>query len=100
MTDGLPRSPATWRLFDPDHLPYITTEYHHDSSGVNGFPANVSVGDRALAYVAAAGTSVRNRDCTGEECGREEQDRPRTWWFGCCGLDCCCLWHYYCGFSN
>jgi hypothetical protein len=48
-------------LYDPTILPTISTHAFHDSAGVNGFPANVILGDRAVIALINAKTPTRAR---------------------------------------
>ena len=59
--DGDSQRPNDWKLYDPAVLPLITSYSFHDSAGVNGYPANVYLGDRALISIMNARVSIRAR---------------------------------------
>jgi hypothetical protein len=50
-----------WKAYDPFILPAITSALSHDSSGVNGHPANVILCERPAMDIINAGVSQRTR---------------------------------------
>jgi hypothetical protein len=51
--------PKEWKLYDLPFLPLVSQYSYHDSAGVNSFPANIFLGDRAL--IAVVNTKLATR---------------------------------------